>query len=67
MRYQDLQGWLELDCRLADLERCHAIGDNYSFDGDGKVVGLSSVVVEVLPTSDRTADRKYNVLGPAPR
>ena len=44
-----------------------AIGDNYSFDADGEVVGLSRVVVEVLPTAERTADRKYRVIGPAPR
>ena len=44
-----------------------AIGDDYSFDADGEVVGLSRVVVEVLPTAQRTADRKYKVLGPAPR
>ena len=44
-----------------------AIGDDYSFDSDGEVVGLSRVVVEVLPTAERTADRKYRVIGPAPR
>ena len=44
-----------------------AIGDNYSFDEQGEVVGLSRVVVEVLPTAERTEDRKYVVLGPAPR
>ena len=44
-----------------------AIGDNYSFDELGEVVGLSRVVVEVLPTAERTEDRKYVVLGPAPR
>ena len=44
-----------------------AIGDDYSFDADGEVVGLSRVVVEVLPTAERTADRKYRVIGPAPR
>ncbi len=44
-----------------------AIGDNYSFDSDGEVVGLSRVVVEVLPAAERTADRKYKVLGPAPK
>ena len=42
-----------------------AIGNNYSFDEKGEVVGLSRVVVEVLPTAERTADRKYKVLGPA--
>ena len=44
-----------------------AIGDDYSFDADGEVVGLSRVVVEVLPTAERTTDRKYRVIGPAPR
>ena len=44
-----------------------AIGDDYSFDSDGEVVGLSRVVVEILPTAERTADRKYRVIGPAPR
>ena len=44
-----------------------AIGDDYSFDSDGEVVGLTRVVVEVLPVAERTADRKYRVLGPAPR
>ena len=44
-----------------------AIGHDYSFDSDGEVVGLSRVVVEVLPASERTADRKYKVLGPAPK
>ena len=44
-----------------------AIGDNYSFDANGEVVGLSRVVVEALPVAERTAERKYRVLGPAPR
>ena len=44
-----------------------AIGDNYSFDANGEVVGLSRVVVEVLPVAERTAERKYRVLGLAPR
>ena len=43
-----------------------AIGSNYSFDSDGEVVGLSRVVVEVLPVAERTEDIKYKVLGPAP-
>ncbi len=37
------------------------------FDANGEVVGLSRVVVEVLPVAERTAERKYRVLGPAPR
>ena len=44
-----------------------AIGDNYSFDANGEVVGLSRVVVEALPVAERTAERKYRVLGSAPR
>ena len=54
------------DC-LYGITWSGAIGDDYSFDSDGEVVGLSRVVVEVLPTAERTADRKYRVLGPAPR
>ena len=52
------------DCLYA-LTWSGAIGDNYSFDSDGEVVGLSRVVVRVLPVSQRTEDRKYEVLGPA--
>ena len=44
-----------------------AIGDDYSFDSDGEVVGLSRMVVEVLSVAERTAESKYKVLGPAPR
>ena len=61
---QDADGFR--DC-MYEITWSGAIGDNYSFDSDGEVVGLSRVVVEVLPTSERTADRKYKVLGPAPR
>ena len=61
---QDADGFR--DC-LYDITWSGAIGDDYSFDADGEVVGLSRVVVEVLPTAERTADRKYRVLGPAPR
>ncbi len=44
-----------------------AIGDGYSFDAMGEVVGLSNVVVEVLPLAERTEDNQgYRVLGPAP-
>ena len=43
------------------------IGENYSFDERGEVVGLANVVVEVLPLGERTADNQgYTVLGPAP-
>ena len=61
---QDADGFR--DCMYA-ITWSGAIGDDYSFDSDGEVVGLSRVVVEVLPTAQRTADRKYKVLGPAPK
>ncbi len=54
------------DC-LYKITWSGAIGENYSFDANGEVVGLSRVVVEVLPVAERTEDRKYRVLGPAPR
>ena len=61
---QDADGFR--DC-MYEITWSGAIGDSYSFDSDGEVVGLSRVVVEVLPTAERTADRKYKVLGSAPR
>ena len=61
---QDADGFR--DC-MYEITWSGAIGDNYSFDELGEVVGLSRVVVEVLPTAERTEDRKYLVLGPAPR
>ena len=61
---QDADGFR--DC-MYEITWSGAIGDNYSFDSDGEVVGLSRVVVEVLPAAERTADRKYKVLGPAPK
>ena len=61
---QDADGFR--DC-MYGITWSGAIGDNYSFDEKGEVVGLSRVVVEVLPTAERTADRKYKVLGPAPK
>ena len=60
---QDADGFR--DC-MYEITWSGAIGDDYSFDSDGEVVGLSRVVVEVLPVSDRTADRMYKVLGPTP-
>ena len=60
---QDADGFR--DC-MYEITWSGAIGDNYSFDSDGEVVGLSRVVVEVLPVSERTEDRMYKVLGPAP-
>ena len=61
---QDADGFR--DC-LYGLTWSGAIGDNYSFDENGEVVGLSNVVIEVLPTAERTEDNLgYRVLGPAP-
>ena len=60
---QDADGFR--DC-MYEITWSGAIGDNYSFDEQGEVVGLSRMVVEVLPTAERTEDRKYVVLGPAP-
>ena len=61
---QDADGFR--DCMYA-ITWTGAIGDNYSFDSDGEVVGLSRMVLEVLPVAERTADRQYQVLGPAPK
>ena len=60
---QDADGFR--DC-LYGITWSGAIGDNYSFDSNGEVVGLSRVVVEVLPLEERTEDRKYLVHGMAP-
>ena len=61
---QDADGFR--DC-LYDITWSGAIGTDYSFDERGEVVGLSNVVVEVLPTGDRTdANQGYRVLGGAP-
>ena len=60
---QDADGFR--DC-MYEITWSGAIGDNYSFDSDGEVVGLSRVVVQVLPVEERTADRQYTVIGPAP-
>ena len=49
---QDADGFR--DCLYA-LTFSGAIGDNYSFDANGDVAGLSNAVVEVLPTG--RADR----------
>ena len=61
---QDAEGFR--DC-MYEITWSGAIGDNYSFDAQGEVVGLSRVVVEVLPTAERTTERKYKVAGPAPK
>ena len=61
---QDADGFR--DC-LNNLTWSGAIGDNYSFDENGDVVGLANVVVLVLPVAERTDDNLgYEVLGPAP-
>ncbi len=60
---QDANGFR--DC-LYDITWSGAIGENYSFDSDGEVVGLANAVVEVLPTGERTDDNQgYRILGPA--
>ena len=61
---QDADGFR--DC-LYKVTWSGAIGDNYSFDGKGEVIGLSNLVVEVLPMGERTEDNQgYKVLGGAP-
>lgn len=61
---QDADGFR--DC-LYTITWSGAIGDNYSFDAQGEVVGLSRLVVEVLPVAERTAEnRGYRVLGSPP-
>ena len=57
---QDADGFR--DC-LYDITWSGALGDNYSFDENGEVVGLSRAVVEVLPPAERTEDNYgYRVL-----
>ncbi len=61
---QDADGFR--DC-LYDLTWSGAIGDNYSFDENGDVVGVSHVVIEVLPVAERTEENLgYRLLGAAP-
>ena len=61
---QDADGFR--DC-LYDITWSGAIGDDYSFDDKGEVVGLSNEVVEVLPTSQRTEDNQgFKYWGSAP-
>ncbi len=58
---QDADGFR--DC-LYNIAWSGALGDNYSFDANGEVVGLSRSVVQVLPLADRTPDNYgYRVLG----
>ena len=61
---QDADGFR--DC-MYGISWSGAIGENYSFDEDGEVVGLFNVVAQVLPTAERTDDNLgYKVLGSAP-
>ena len=61
---QDADGFR--DC-LYGITWSGAIGDDYRFDEKGEVVGLSNLVVEVLPLADRTEQNQgYKVLGGAP-
>ena len=61
---QDADGFR--DC-MYEISWSGAIGNDYSFDADGEVVGLSRLVVEVLPVAERTAENHgYKVLGNAP-
>ena len=58
---QDADGFR--DC-LYNITWSGALGDNYSFDADGEVVGLSRAVVEVLPPAEQTKENYgYKVLG----
>ena len=60
---QDADGFR--DC-LYDITWSGAIGDDYRFDEQGEVVGLTTVVAEVLPLAERTPENYgYVVLGPA--
>ena len=61
---QDVDGFR--DC-LYDITWSGAIGNNYSFDARGEVVGVSNVVVEVLPLAERTEKNQgYRVVTPVP-
>ena len=61
---QDADGFR--DC-LYGITWSGGIGDNYSFDEDGEVVGLGNVVLEILPLVERSAENNgWKVLGTAP-
>lgn len=61
---QDTDGFK--DC-LYNLTWSGAIGDDYGFDENGDVVGVSHVLIEVLPTNERTDDNLgYRILGHPP-
>ena len=58
---QDADGFR--DCLYA-LTWSGAIGDDYSFDENGDVVGVSHVVIEILSVAERTEENLgYRVLG----
>ena len=58
---QDADGFR--DC-LYEITWSGAIGENYSFDEKGEVVGLSRAVVEILPPTERTEENYgFRVLG----
>ena len=62
---QDAAGFR--DC-LYQITYSGTIGDNYSFDAYGEVVGISNAVIEILPLAERNlANQGYKVLGAAPR
>ena len=52
---QDADGFR--DC-LYGITWSGAIGESYSFDEKGEVVGLTNMVVEVLPVTERTQDNQ---------
>ena len=54
------------DC-LYGITWSGAIGDNYSFDEDGEVVGLSNVVIEVLPLAEQNERTTATACSAAPR
>lgn len=61
---QDAEGFR--DC-LYHLTWSGAIGDDYSFDENGDVVGVSHVLIEVLPVAKRTPENLgCRILGPPP-
>ena len=61
---QDAAGFR--DC-LNDISWSGAISDNYSFDANGEIVGLSTSIVEPLPVSERTAENHgIRITGPSP-
>ena len=61
---QDADGFR--DC-MYDITFSGAIGDGYSFDEYGEVVGLGNAVVQILPLAERNDDNLgYVSLGQAP-